>query len=258
MSRFKISLRGAAVVAAAFMSLGTAQAQSGSQVVSGLTSIYGANTAGAINFDNSGIRPTAINLTAGTNRILTFSSVTGTTTPGGGIFLGPDGGNYSNNGTNIESFNGISGTIDEVNNTHMALYGFFGNGTFSGTGTAAAAPARLDFTSNHNFTSLSPLINQSFYIGDGLTGTGTGSVQQFLVPDSATVLYLGFQDAYATTSIPFRGQASAYNDNGGSLTATYSITGTATAPEPGTFTLLGVGMVAGAGLLRRRCRTTAQ
>ena len=58
-----------------------------------------------------------------------------------------------------------------------------------------SAPPTLDFTSiGENFTSLSPLIDQVFFIGDGLTGTGTGTQQSFNVPDSATTLVFGVAD----------------------------------------------------------------
>ncbi|HEY3242752.1 MAG TPA: hypothetical protein VGM03_05305 [Phycisphaerae bacterium] len=39
-----------------------------------------------------------------------------------------------------------------------------------------------------------PGLRQPFFIGDGLTGTGSGAVQQFLVPDGATRLFLGTID----------------------------------------------------------------
>jgi hypothetical protein len=41
---------------------------------------------------------------------------------------------------------------------------------------------------------LHPKIGQVFFIGDGLTGTGTGSIQTFFVPSTATHLYLGYID----------------------------------------------------------------
>ena len=65
------------------------------------------------------------------------------------------------------------------------------------TGPAGGPPpATLDFTViGTSFASLSPALNQVFYIGDGLTGDGSGSVQQFIVPLGATRLYLGCADA---------------------------------------------------------------
>ncbi|HME68245.1 MAG TPA: hypothetical protein VKM54_00015 [Myxococcota bacterium] len=47
-----------------------------------------------------------------------------------------------------------------------------------------------------SFSSLSPLLKQPFFIGDGLTGNGSGSVQQFIVPAGATRLFLASGDAF--------------------------------------------------------------
>ena len=41
---------------------------------------------------------------------------------------------------------------------------------------------------------LSPGLRQAFFIGDGRTGTGSGSVQQFVVPAGATRLLLASSD----------------------------------------------------------------
>jgi hypothetical protein len=62
---------------------------------------------------------------------------------------------------------------------------------------SGTAPASLDFSSTalgRSFSVLAPELQKTFYIGDGLTGTGSGSVQSFLVPDNATRLFLGFVD----------------------------------------------------------------
>ncbi len=73
-----------------------------------------------------------------------------------------------------------------------ALVGVFLNGV-----PPATAPVGLDFTSSGlgtSFTTLSPLLAQVFFIGDGLTGNGTGTPQTFVVPAGATALYLGTTD----------------------------------------------------------------
>ena len=57
--------------------------------------------------------------------------------------------------------------------------------------TGAAPASRNDGT---NFTSIAPELYQIFWIGDGLTGTGTGDVQQFVAPVGATRLFLGATD----------------------------------------------------------------
>jgi hypothetical protein len=68
-----------------------------------------------------------------------------------------------------------------------------------------------------NLATLSPQIGQVFFIGDGRTGTGTGAIQVFDVPPTATHLYLGYADScdYATPGC--------YGDNEGSMTATFAI-----------------------------------
>jgi hypothetical protein len=56
------------------------------------------------------------------------------------------------------------------------------------------------------------VLQQIFYIGDGLTGEGTGATQSFLVPDAATRLFLGIVDgAY------FLGEPDYYDNNVGSF-----------------------------------------
>jgi hypothetical protein len=76
---------------------------------------------------------------------------------------------------------------------------------------------------------LAPVLNQSFFVGDGQTSTGT--VQQFDVPTGATELYLGIQDSYnfGWSSGMDPGY---YDDNTGGFTATVSV------PEPSSFALV--------------------
>ena len=215
----------------------SAHAQVGNFVnLSSLTSVFSssANPSGAT--DAGSLASFVVALTPGANRVLTVSSVTGLISPATPAVNphGADGGTYTGTGVNINSLGSISGVIDSSDRS-LALMGVF-VGTNPATG---AAPARLDFTGNHSFASLSPLLNQSFFIGDGLTGTGSGAVQQFFVPNGAAFLQLGFADA-ATGNVAFVGNPSFYSDNTGSLSGSYSITA---APEPGSVALLGVGFV---------------
>jgi len=71
-----------------------------------------------------------------------------------------------------------------------------------------------------NFSTLSPQLGQVFFIGDigdGKTGTGTGAIQVFNIPPTATHLYLGFIDS-CNNATP-----GCYSDNAGSMTATFAI-----------------------------------
>jgi PEP-CTERM motif-containing protein len=167
-----------------------------------------------------------LGFSAGTGVVLTFSSVTGSVTLNNGSGNNandPDGiGSASDIGVN--SFDGISGVVGPN-------AGFLA-GVFLGPSEPAdPAPLRLDFTViSTSFTSLSPQLNQVFFIGDGLTGNGNGTVQQFNVPVGATRLFLGLADAPN-----YHGDPGAYGDNIGSFSATFFV------PEPSPLALFGTG-----------------
>jgi len=57
-------------------------------------------------------------------------------------------------------------------------------------------PSALDFSSDasRNYTTLSPQLNQVFFIGDGRTDSG--EVQHVVVPTNAKRLYIGMMDGY--------------------------------------------------------------
>ena len=131
----------------------------------------------------------------------------------------------------ITGLNAISGYTGPKG----ALVGVFLDNT--PTQNVATPPAALNFT-NTSFTSLSPGIGQVFFIGDGLTGTGSGTTQNFIAPAGATRLFLGIADGFN-----YAGQPGQYEDNSGSFTVNFT-------PEP-----VLVGLIAPmALLLARRAR----
>lgn len=113
----------------------------------------------------------------------TFSAIGGFNFGGGVPTVSADGspGNVAMNAGTL----GISGPSGIRWN---GLVGVFLDDSVPG----GTAPAPLN--SGTAFTTLSPGLRQIFWIGDGLTGTGTGDVQQFFAPPGATRLFLGASD----------------------------------------------------------------
>lgn len=148
-------------------------------------------------------------------------------------WAGPDGNSATLNDTDINSYQSISGLVHPKT---LPLLGVFLNESLP----EGAAPARLDYYSiGSNFASFSPVLGQSFFIGDGWTD---GEVNQhFVVPAGATRLYLGLADASY-----FTGDPGAYIDNQGSFTADVQFH---VVPAPGSLALLGLG---GVVTLRRK------
>ncbi len=125
-------------------------------------------------------------------------------------YAGADGGT-SFAPTGVKSYGGISGVSAD---STMCLVGVFLNDSEP----ADPAPPVLNFSVTNfgvGFKTLSPALNQTFFIGDGLTGMSNGVVQYFYAPTGATRLYLGFADGYSGGSLT--GQPGFYSDNGGEL-----------------------------------------
>lgn len=197
--------------------------------IPGQANIFGAGHAvpPAPGGELGGVLPPSHTFVAGAGQVLTFSSVTGTVTCCSSDLInygtGPDGGPWATGNTDITSYGGVSGIIHSSRT--MFLVGVF----LTNAEPADPAPARLDFSAGaygDGFTAISPAIGQTFFVGDGMTGTNTGLTQQFIVPANATRLYLGFADAadFGAPSSP----PGYYGDNAGQLTALLDIT----TPQP--------------------------
>lgn len=230
-------------VLAATVLLWGAHSHASTLTVPGTANIFGAghgsppNPAGTSHgVPGSGAGTLPVSLAVVGGQSVSFSSITGTVyccSPFANS-ANPDGSTAAP--TNVNSYGGISGIKA---GTWMFLAGVFTDGTEP----ADPAPPRLDFTSlGTNFASLAPALDQTFFIGDGLTGTGSGARQTFVAPAGATRLYLGFADAYG-----FQGDPGYYGDNTGS----YAVTPT---PEPSALVLLGTGLAGLAGTVWRRAR----
>ena len=184
--------------------------QAGQLDVSAQANIYGAGhpsppgPAGG----GAGILPPSVIVTAG--EIIIFQVTGEVSYNGGGDFFGPDGSLVG--GTQMGGgYAGISGITHSSRS--MFLIGVFVNDQDP---SCCTAPPALDF-SNDSFANLAPSTNQTFFIGDGLIGTGTGDPQRFLVPTGATRLFLGFADAPNFSGVP-----GTYDDDVGSLHVVYT------------------------------------
>lgn len=94
------------------------------------------------------------------------------------------------------------------------------------------APASIDWSGAAiHFASLSPLLSQTFFIGNGLRSDGL-TVQTFVVPTGATRLFLGSSDGFG------------WANNTGSHSVTVTFPNSAV-PEPGGWALLGMGLLLG-------------
>lgn len=148
---------------------------------------------------------------------------------GGCGFAGADGDEFEGVwGKTAGAENGISNLISPID----ALVGVF---LGPGQPDLTVAPATLDFSTpaSRDFDSLSPLLKQAFFIGDGLRNDGT-TAQKFFAPAGATRLYLGLMDGFDNWN------------NAGALEVEVNV------PEPAVLALLGVAGLAIAHRRRRR------
>lgn len=158
----------------------------------------------------------------------------------GAPYYGPDG-NGVPGSSNIGSFGGISGYLG----TQGALVGVFLDDSIPN----GAPPPTLDFSLGGlgvNFPSLTPGLQQVFFIGDGVT---SGNIfQEFFAPTGATRLFLGITDGFG-----FNGPPGAFDDNDGGYRIRIGINETPSeVPEPATMLLFGSGLLGVAALGRRK------
>ena len=208
------------------------------------SNIFGAGktSAPAPGGGTGGQLPPQYNFAAAPGQVLTFSNFSGNVSYSGSPLVS----NVSGDGraflfgTNISSYGGISGLRND--NAIAFLVGvFLDDSEPTGTG-----PSPLDFTNNTSFAELSPQLNQTFFIGDGLTGSGVGNIQRFLVPEQSTRLFLGFADGFSVQGLP-----AYYNDNTGSLVANFELQSPAE-PVPEPCTILGTLAFAAWGVTNKR------
>jgi len=210
------------ILAGLLVGLGGSLLAQGSQTLS-VSAFMDIWQAGGYNDGSGAQAPVSISFPAASGQAITFSSVTGTWSCGNGaVPNGPDGANSGNCfDTQVTVFN-PTGPFSGLDMTDFSrpLVGMFLEDTLP-----TSVPPTYRFYSSDSsqggirtaFSALSPQVGQVFFIGDGLTGTGAGAIQVYYVPPTATHLYLGYVDSCGN------GAPGCYNDNSGTITATFSI-----------------------------------
>jgi hypothetical protein len=186
-----------------------ASCAAGLTMVSAQANVFGAGTefAPGPGGGGGGVIPPSVQLPEGAS-VVTFPTVTGKVTARMGSipYHGPGGDRKGE--TDITSYGGISGIVDD-------RHGMFLAGVFlTDAPPANLPPRRLDFTKHERFRTLAPRVGQTFFVGDGKNR----AVQ---VPPGATRLFLGFADAYslgeAALQGNYQGRPGYYDNNDGQL-----------------------------------------
>ena len=170
--------------------------------------IYAIGMLGQEQYDGGGLPPVSFAVKPG--EALTFD-VTGQVSMNVG------------SGSNENDPDGVGAAVPESSNTGAGAIagirapnaGYLVGVFVPADGPHGPPPPPLDFTAPGatSFTELSPQLGQVFFIGDGLTGDGTGVHQIFHAPAGAGFLYLGISDAGG-----YNGAPSWYQDNAGIFT----------------------------------------
>jgi hypothetical protein len=163
---------------------------------------------------HSPVEVTGITLVPGT--ALTFGAEGLVRYGPGSPGYGPDGGEITSH-----AFYGAQNGISDVFAPTCSLVGVFLD---SARPDLSPPPQALDFSSNPDFSTLSPRLKQVFFIGDGRTSAST--LQQFVVPSGATRLFLGTMDGWG------------WFNNQGSFTVEVHVVA-----EPSALCLLSVGAI---------------
>ncbi len=237
----KPALLASALVVACFS---TCSAQAASFAVAGSSDPFLAGQAAGAACCNGDSAPGQSPVYAGAvvgGATYTFTNVTGGADYSGGTpSTGPDGSSsyrvstpdYENGATVI---NGIAGFYNAPIN---ALVGVFLSDNDPNTDPASGALDFGDGAIGTAFPTLSPALQQVFFIGDGLAGNDPDSVQTFIAPVGATRLYLGTVDGFG------------WFNNTGTIDVTVNVA--SSVPEPGTLALMLSGLAALAWKARRR------
>ncbi len=137
-----------------------------------------------------------------------------------GDIAGPDGATW------VGSYTHFTGAENGISDIQVPIDSLLGVFLGPSQPNLSPAPGALDFSTeaNRDYLTLSPLLQQVFFMGDGVTSGG--NQQTIIVPTGATRLYLGTMDGHS------------WNNNIGSFDVTM-----AAVPEPATMLLLGSGLL---------------
>jgi hypothetical protein len=167
----------------------------GTVAINATGEISGAGYTSLTTTDGTGTLPMAIPLPVGATSV-SFDITAGSQASScASPCISVDSGANYNDADGAGSAQGLTVAADGAISGIVAPVAGFLTGVFeNGAPPSGTPPPTLDFTTiGTDFTSLSPLLNQLFFVGDGLTSIG--QTQYFDVPAGATVVYLGIPDA---------------------------------------------------------------